>query len=135
MPVVHAFDPPERFVAGTVGTLGVAFLAPVVVAFALRFGPAEYFSLMVLAFITVSAVLGSSAVRGLTSLFLGFFVVRLFLTVRNTVDDVYSIMQKKRNRTTTAKNEEEEEEEEEGKANYVFLRWNRIEGRMLTSSY
>lgn len=61
------------FVAGTVGTLGVTFLAPVVVAFALKFGPAEYFSLMVLAFVTVSAVLGSSAVRGLASLFLGFY--------------------------------------------------------------
>ena len=62
------------FVAGTIGTLGVAFLAPVVVSFALAFGPAEYFSLMVLAFVMVSAVLGSSAVRGLTSLFLGFFL-------------------------------------------------------------
>ncbi|TGV31911.1 tripartite tricarboxylate transporter permease, partial [bacterium M00.F.Ca.ET.168.01.1.1] len=60
------------FVAGTIGTLGVAFLAPIVVKFALAFGPAEYFSLMVLAFITVSAVLGSSSVRGLTSLFVGF---------------------------------------------------------------
>ena len=62
------------FVAGTIGTLGVAFLAPVVVKFALAFGPAEYFSLMVLAFVTVSAVLGSSAVRGLSSLFLGLAV-------------------------------------------------------------
>ncbi|MDF2388018.1 tripartite tricarboxylate transporter permease, partial [Nostoc ellipsosporum NOK] len=62
------------FVAGTLGTLGVAFLAPVVVKFALAFGPAEYFSLMVLAFITVSAVLGSSSVRGLTSLFAGFVI-------------------------------------------------------------
>ncbi|TIV70497.1 MAG: tripartite tricarboxylate transporter permease [Mesorhizobium sp.] len=45
-----------------------------VVKFALAFGPAEYFSLMVLAFITVSAVLGSSSVRGLTSLFVGFVI-------------------------------------------------------------
>ncbi|WP_292461467.1 tripartite tricarboxylate transporter permease, partial [Mesorhizobium sp.] len=62
------------FVAGTIGTLGVAFLAPIVVKLALAFGPAEYFSLMVLAFITVSAVLGSSSVRGLTSLFVGFVI-------------------------------------------------------------
>jgi putative tricarboxylic transport membrane protein len=40
----------------------------------LRFGPADYFSLMVLAFVTVSAVLGSSAVRGLTALFLGIWL-------------------------------------------------------------
>ena len=62
------------FIAGTIGTVGIAFVAPLVVSFALKFGPAEYFSLMVLAFITVSAVLGSSMVRGLTSLFLGFYL-------------------------------------------------------------
>jgi putative tricarboxylic transport membrane protein len=62
------------FVAGTVGTLGITFLAPVVVGFALSFGPAEYFSLMVLAFVTVSAVLGSSAVRGLAALFFGIWL-------------------------------------------------------------
>jgi len=60
------------FVAGTIGTLGLTFLAGPVVAFALRFGPAEYFALMVLAFATVSAVLASSLLRGLTSLALGF---------------------------------------------------------------
>lgn len=62
------------FVAGTIGTLGITFLAPVIVDFALKFGPAEYFSLMVLAFVTVSAVLGNSALRGLTALFLGLFL-------------------------------------------------------------
>jgi putative tricarboxylic transport membrane protein len=62
------------FVAGTVGTIGITFLAEPVVNFALKFGPAEYFSLMVLAFVTVSAVLGSSAVRGLTSLAVGIFL-------------------------------------------------------------
>ena len=40
----------------------------------MKFGPADYFSLMVLAFVTVSAVLGSSAVRGLTALFLGIWL-------------------------------------------------------------
>lgn len=59
------------FVAGTIGTLAVTFVAPVMVKLALAFGPAEYFSLMVLAFVTVTAVLGSSRLRGLVSLFLG----------------------------------------------------------------
>ena len=62
------------FVAGTIGTLGITFLAPIVVDLALKFGPADYFSLMVLAFVTVSAVLGSSAVRGLTALFFGIWL-------------------------------------------------------------
>lgn len=62
------------FVAGTIATLLLTLLAPLVVDLALKFGPAEYFSLMVFAFITVSAVLGSSTVRGLASLFLGLFL-------------------------------------------------------------
>jgi len=61
------------FVAGSIATVLLTLLAPLVVELALKFGPAEYFSLMVFAFITVSAVLGSSTVRGLTSLFLGLF--------------------------------------------------------------
>src|SRR3954469_4721884 len=62
------------FVAGTIGTLGITFLAPIVVDLALKFGPADYFSLMVLAFVTVSAVLGSSVVRGLTALMFGIWL-------------------------------------------------------------
>ncbi len=61
------------FVAGTIGTIGLTFLAVPVVGFALRFGPAEYFSLMVLAFVTVSSVLGASLLRGMTSLVIGVF--------------------------------------------------------------
>ena len=59
------------FVAGTLGTLGLTFLAPLVVEIALAFSPAAYFALMVLAFVTVSAVLGCSAPKGFASLFLG----------------------------------------------------------------
>jgi putative tricarboxylic transport membrane protein len=59
------------FVAGLIATVGLAFLAPTVVKFALAFGPADYFALMVLAFVTVSAAFGASALMGLTSLFIG----------------------------------------------------------------
>jgi putative tricarboxylic transport membrane protein len=62
------------FVAGTIGTIGLTFLAGPVVNFALKFGPAEYFSLMIVAFVTVSAVLGTSAVRGITALAIGIFL-------------------------------------------------------------
>jgi len=61
------------FVAGTIGTIGITFLAEPVVRVALSFGPSEYFCLMVLCFVTVSAVLGNSAVRGLSALALGIF--------------------------------------------------------------
>lgn len=59
------------FVAGLLATLALAFLAPFIVKFALVFGPREYFALMVLAFITVSAAFGDSALKGMTSLFIG----------------------------------------------------------------
>lgn len=59
------------FVAGLIATLGLALIAPTIVKLALSFGPAEYFALMVLAFMTVSAAFGDSALRGLTALFLG----------------------------------------------------------------
>ena len=59
------------FVAGTIGTLALTFVAPWVVEAALAFGPAEYFSLMVLSVVAVSAVLGNSMLRGMLSLSLG----------------------------------------------------------------
>jgi putative tricarboxylic transport membrane protein len=59
------------FIAGLIATLLLAFIAPWVVRFALSFGPADYFALMVLAFITVSAAFGDSALRGITALFIG----------------------------------------------------------------
>ena len=62
------------FVAGTIATILVTLLAPIVVELALKFGPAEYFALMIFAFTTVAAVIGSSTVRGLTSLFLGLLL-------------------------------------------------------------
>ncbi|MFN0159730.1 MAG: tripartite tricarboxylate transporter permease [Burkholderiales bacterium] len=62
------------FVAGSIATVLLTLLAPLVVTVALKFGPAEYFALMIFAFVTVAAVLGSSTVRGLTSLFLGLLL-------------------------------------------------------------
>ena len=59
------------FIAGLLATLALAFLAPYVVKLALIFGPREYFALMMLAFVTVSAAFGDSTLKGLTSLFIG----------------------------------------------------------------
>ena len=62
------------FVAGTIGTIALTFFAPLVVNVALSFGPAEYFSLMVLAAVSVTAVLGSSVIRGMISLSFGLLI-------------------------------------------------------------
>ncbi|WP_137893334.1 tripartite tricarboxylate transporter permease [Ramlibacter sp. 2FC] len=59
------------FVAGTIATVVVSFFAPLVANYAVRLGPPEYFLLMVLAFTTVSAVLGKSTLRGMAALFAG----------------------------------------------------------------
>lgn len=62
------------FVAGTIATVALTFVAPLMVKLALLFGPADYFALMVLALTTVTAVLGNSLALGLASLFLGLML-------------------------------------------------------------
>jgi len=59
------------FVAGTVATVLVTLFSPWMAEFAVQLGPPEYFALMLLAFTTVSAVLGRNTLRGLTALFIG----------------------------------------------------------------
>jgi putative tricarboxylic transport membrane protein len=62
------------WVAGTIGTLLIAFFAPIVTRFAISLGAPEYFAVMLLAFIAVTAVLGSSRLRGFISLTLGLTI-------------------------------------------------------------
>ena len=51
------------FVAGTLATLALSVAAPSLVRLALLFGPAEYFALMMLAFVMVCSLLGPVAAR------------------------------------------------------------------------
>ncbi|MBQ0959509.1 tripartite tricarboxylate transporter permease [Ideonella sp. 4Y11] len=62
------------FVAGTMATVLVTLFAPIVADYAVQLGPPEYFCLMLLAFTTVSAVLGASTLRGITALFIGLAI-------------------------------------------------------------
>src|ERR687884_124472 len=62
------------FVAGTIATLLLALLSPLVADLAVEVSPADLFSVMVLAFIAVTSVLGSSRVRGLAALGLGLTI-------------------------------------------------------------
>ncbi|WP_425259665.1 tripartite tricarboxylate transporter permease [Rubrivivax sp. RP6-9] len=62
------------FVAGTIATVLVTLFAPFVAVHAVKLGPPEYFMLMLLAFTTVSAVLGKSTLRGITALFVGLAI-------------------------------------------------------------
>src|SRR5262245_19322230 len=91
------------FVAGTIGTVLLTFLAPVVVKLAIKFSEAAYFSLMILAFTTVSAMLGASLLRGLISLFLGITIgligtdvltgqARFTLGIRELLDGIDTVV-------------------------------------------
>jgi len=62
------------FIAGTIATLGLTLLAPVLARFAVNLGPADYVALIVIAFVTVGALLGSSVPRGMVSLGVGLFL-------------------------------------------------------------
>ena len=62
------------FVAATIGTIALTFLAPPVADFATSFGPPEYVALMAVAFVTVSALLGRSLLKGLASLLVGITI-------------------------------------------------------------
>lgn len=59
------------FVAGSIGTVALTFVAPALADLALVFGPAEYFALIVLGFTTIASVLGKTPARGMLSLFFG----------------------------------------------------------------
>lgn len=62
------------FVAGTIGIVALTFAAPLLASVALRFGPAEYFALSILAFTAIVAVASSDLVAGLLSLTLGLLI-------------------------------------------------------------
>lgn len=62
------------FVAGTIATALVAFFAPWIVDVAVKLGPQDYLALMVVAFMTVSALVGSSPLRGVVAMVLGLVI-------------------------------------------------------------
>lgn len=62
------------FIAGTIATLLVGFVAPVLSIFALKFGPAEYFSLMVLGLIAAIVLAHGSVLHAIGMMFLGLLL-------------------------------------------------------------
>jgi putative tricarboxylic transport membrane protein len=62
------------FVAGTVGIVLLTLVARPMADLAVSFQPADYFALTLLAFASVTALVGKSLVRGFGSLFLGLLI-------------------------------------------------------------
>lgn len=62
------------FIAGTFSIIGLMLLAPPLANFALRFGPPEYFSLMLLGMTLMVALVGESLIKGLVACAFGIFL-------------------------------------------------------------
>ena len=73
------------FVGGTTSVLALVLFAPVLAGWAIRFGPAEYFALMVFAFSALSSFAGGSLVRGLASTAFGLFLATVGLDPNSAI--------------------------------------------------
>jgi putative tricarboxylic transport membrane protein len=73
------------FVGGTLSIFGLVLFAPVLAAWAIRFGPAEYFALMIFAFSALSSFAGGSLVRALASTAFGLWLATIGLDPNSAV--------------------------------------------------
>lgn len=71
------------FVGGTLSVVGLMLFAPILAQWAIRFGPAEYFALMVFTFTTLSALTGRNFVKGLIATGLGLAIAMVGLDASN----------------------------------------------------
>jgi putative tricarboxylic transport membrane protein len=62
------------FIAGTIGVIGLTFVAPPLAEFALSFGPPEYFSLTLLGLLMATLIGGDSVVKGLIMVVAGLLM-------------------------------------------------------------
>ncbi len=73
------------FVGGTFSIFALVLFAPVLAGWAIRFGPAEYFALMVFAFSALSSFAGGSLVRGLASTAFGLWLATIGLDPNSAI--------------------------------------------------
>jgi len=64
----------SSFVAGTIGVIGLTFLAPVMANVAIQFGPPEFFGLMIFGLTTIVLLGGSSVLKGIISAAFGLLL-------------------------------------------------------------
>ncbi|WP_018467877.1 tripartite tricarboxylate transporter permease [Calidithermus timidus] len=62
------------FIAGTLSVLALMLLGPLLAQWAIRFGPAEYFALMVFGFSTLSALAGKNMAKALLATLFGLLL-------------------------------------------------------------
>lgn len=62
------------FVGGSIGIVILSLFSPLIAAYALSFGPADYFSLMVLGLVAASTITNATPAKGLAMVVLGMLV-------------------------------------------------------------
>ncbi|HWI15014.1 MAG TPA: tripartite tricarboxylate transporter permease, partial [Burkholderiales bacterium] len=71
------------FIAGTISVVLLTLLAVPLASFALRFGPAEYFTLMLFAMTAVAALTGRSLAKGILSMLLGLVIATVGIDLQS----------------------------------------------------
>jgi putative tricarboxylic transport membrane protein len=75
----------SSFFGGTVSIFFLVLFAPLLAEWAIRFGPAEYFALMVFAFAALSSLAGGSLVKGLAATAFGLFLATVGLDPNSAI--------------------------------------------------
>ncbi len=73
------------FTGGTLSIFGLVLFAPLLAGWAIRFGPAEYFALMIFAFSALSSFAGGSLVRALASTAFGLWLATVGLDPNSAI--------------------------------------------------
>lgn len=71
------------FIAGTLGVIGLTLFAVPLASMALKFGPAEYFTLMLFAMTAVSTLTGKSAAKGMLATILGLMIATIGIDLQS----------------------------------------------------
>ena len=71
------------FIAGTIGVVGLTLFAVPLTSIALKFGPAEYFTLMLCAMTAVSTLTGKSPAKGVLATVLGLVIATIGIDLQS----------------------------------------------------
>jgi putative tricarboxylic transport membrane protein len=71
------------FIAGTIGVIGLTLFAVPLTSMALKFGPAEYFTLMLFAMTAVSTLTGKSPAKGVIATVLGLMIATIGIDLQS----------------------------------------------------
>ncbi|MBY0265270.1 MAG: tripartite tricarboxylate transporter permease [Burkholderiales bacterium] len=71
------------FIAGTIGVIGLTLFALPLTSMALKFGPAEYFTLMLFAMTAVSTLTGDSPAKGVIATILGLMIATIGIDLQS----------------------------------------------------